>query len=508
MATPHASISLYPGKNGVDVVKKSIATNNYGKRSLKGKLLDKTGARRRANTEAVDLAAAASGQRNDLLPTLRYEQRKIADLKYFKNKVRIAKPEHVADIVTSLKRFGQCQPVLITGEGKVIDGEAVIAAAQQLGLDELRVLVIDHLSEPEARALRVAMNKLGENGEWDLDQLKIETIELIDLSMPIIGFSSQTLDIIHLDDAGENASAADELPVAATDKPVVSRPGDIIRLSAHRALRGDALDPANYPLLLAGNSITMIGTDQPYNVKIEGFVSGLGKTKHKDFAMASGEMSREEFQSFTETFLAAAKPHLIDGALVYLFIDHRGIDTVMAASRAVGLKHVATCVWDKGVGGMGGLYRQAFELVVVNVNGKTPAINNVRLGKHGRDRTSMWRYPGANRRGSSANQMLGSHPTAKPVEAIADMILDASNRGDVVFDPFLGSGTTIIAAEKTGRVAHGFELDGRYFDLLVRRWEAFTGRDAIHEQTGLTFTELAAKRAAEAHGNTADENTD
>lgn len=487
-------------------MKKSITTNNYGKRSLKGKLLDKTAAKRRANTEAVDLAAAASGQRNDLLPTLRYEQRKIADLKYFKTKVRIAKPEHVADIVTSLKRFGQCQPVLITSEGKVINGAAVIAAAQQLGLDEVRALVIDHLSEPEARALRVAVNKLSENGEWDLDQLKIETIELIDLSMPIIGFSSQELDIILLDNEG-NDTSADELPDVDTE-PVVSRPGDIMKMDMHRALRGDALDAANYPLLLAGNRITLIGTDQPYNVKIEGFVSGLGKTKHKDFAMASGEMSREEFQEFTEKFLAAAKLHLIDGALVYLFIDHRGIDTVMAASRAVSLKHVATCVWDKGVGGMGGLYRQAFELVVVNVNGKTPAINNVRLGKHGRDRSSMWRYPGANRRGSSANKMLGSHPTAKPVEAIADMILDASNRGDVVFDPFLGSGTTIIAAEKTGRAAYGFELDGRYFDLLVRRWEAFTGRDAIHEQTGLTFAELAAKRAAEGQAATAGENTD
>lgn len=487
-------------------MKKSITTSNYGKRSLKGKLLDKTSEKRRGNAEDVELAAAASGTRNDLLPTLRYEQRKIAELKYFKNKVRIAKPDHVADIVTSLKRFGQCQPVLITNEGKVIDGAAVIAAAQELGLDELRVIVIDHLSEPEARALRLAVNKLGENGEWDLDQLKIEAIELIDLSMPIIGFSPQEQDILLLDDAGD--AAADELPDVDTEEPVVSRPGDIVKMAAHRALRGDALDPANYPLLLAGESITMIGTDQPYNVKIEGFVSGLGKTKHKDFAMASGEMSREEFQGFTEKFLAAAKPHLIDGALVYLFIDHRGIDTVMAASRAIALKHVATCVWDKGVGGMGSLYRQAFELVVVAVNGKTPAINNVRLGKHGRDRSSMWRYPGANRRGSSANKMLGSHPTAKPVEAIADMILDASNRGDVVFDPFLGSGTTIIAAEKTGRTAYGFELDGRYFDLLVRRWEAFTGRDAIHEQTGLTFSELAAKRAAEAHGDGAGQNTD
>lgn len=464
---------------------------------LKGKLLGKTSTRRKENAAQVGLAEAVAGGRNDLLPDLKLENRPITDLTFYKNRVRLAKPEHVAEISVSLKRFGICRPILVNSDGRVIDGEVVIAAAQKLGIDEVSVIVVDHLSEAECRALRLALNRLGETGEWDLDQLKIEMSELIELDIEIPVFSPHEVDIILLDDAGAD-DAADSLPAADPDAPVVSRPGDIMVMGRHRALRGDALEPQCYAQLMAGSQAAMIGSDMPYNIKIEGFVSGLGKTKHKDFAMASGEMSREEFQEFTATFLKCAKLHLIEGGLAYIFIDHRGIDIVMAAAREVGLKHETTCVWDKGAGAMGGIYRHACEYVLVFVNGNTPAINNVRLGKHGRDRSTVWRYPGANRRGSSASKMLGSHPTPKPVECMVDMILDASNRGDVLVDPFLGSGTTIIAAEKAGRAAYGIEIDGAYFDLLVRRWEQFTGKQAIHEETGLTFTELAAKRAAEA----------
>ncbi|WP_159456631.1 DNA-methyltransferase [Altererythrobacter xiamenensis] len=240
----------------------------------------------------------------------------------------------------------------------------------------------------------------------------------------------------------------------------------------------------------------MIFTDCPWNIPIAGFVSGLGKVKHQDFKMGAGEMPKEEFVDFCDRFHELGAANLIDGGVFYSCIDWRSADVIMKSGRRAGLRHINTAVWNKGSGGMGSPWRSAHEFIVIFCKGKKCAVNNIELGKHGRDRTNVWSYPGANRKGSSASKALANHPTPKPVEMVRDALLDVSNRGGIVLDPFMGSGTTIIAAEQCGRVARGIELDPAYVDVAVRRWEELIGRPAMHAETGLSFSEMAEKRLA------------
>ena len=435
--------------------------------------------------------------RNDQLPELRLEVVAISELRGLKNQIRKKSAEHIAEVARSIQRHGFSDRVLIDRDRKVIDGAIAIAAAEQLGLKEVPCLVADHLTPEQARTLRIAINRLSEKGEWDLDQLKIEVLELIELDIPVLdlGFGLPEIDIITGDAANDDDDGADDDP-DPDDGPPVSQVGDVWLLGKHRLICGNSLEPETYDRLMKGEKATAAFLDAPFDIPLAGFVTS--NAKDKGFAMGTGELG-DKFIDFLADSHAHVAGSLVDGGVLYSCMDHRHIDILMAAVRQVGLKINNLVVWNKAVGGQGGsIYRSQHELIIVAVKGDKPAINNVGMGRHGRDRTNVWTVPGANRKGSSANDMLGRHATPKPVELVADALLDVTRRGDVVIDVFMGSGTTIIAAEKTGRIARGIELMPAYVDLAVRRFMKFTNKEATHEATGLTFEALAAQRRQEA----------
>jgi DNA modification methylase len=252
---------------------------------------------------------------------------------------------------------------------------------------------------------------------------------------------------------------------------------------------------------MVGKKAGMVFTDPPFNVPINGHVSGLGRVKHQDFVMASGEMSKAEFTGFLTHACTLMTPFMSDGTLVYVCMDWRHMGELLAASQSAFTEFKNLCVWDKGTGGMGSLYRSQHELVFVFKYGTAPHRNNVQLGQYGRNRTNVWTYPGANSfaRATDEGNLSTLHPTVKPVALVADAILDASARNDVVLDPFLGSGTTVIAAERTGRVCYAMELDPRYVDTAIRRWQTWTGQQAHHAITGYPFDALPLTQGEHDH---------
>jgi DNA modification methylase len=354
-----------------------------------------------------------------------------------------------------------------------------------------------HLSKGEQRLLRLAVNRLGEKGEWDLDELKIEFEELIlaDAPIEISGFSLDEIDQIV---AGDEAEAVEQGPLAPNPGAIpVARLGDIYQLGPHRLICGDATDPIVLRRLMEGDGAgPLVLTDEPYNVKIAGHVTGGA---HREFAMASGEMTNEEFLAFNVAWMEAVLPHLCDGGVFGTYIDWGGWPTVFAAAAKLGLTPLNLIVWAKTNAGMGSLYRSAHELLPLFKKGGAPHVNNVQLGKRGRWRSNVWTYPGASSLGSDARRGLQDHPTVKPAAMLEDALLDLTNRGEIVLDPFLGSGSTLIAADKAGRVCRGVELDPLYVDVIIRRYEAVTGQAAVLADTGETFADLAARRAGEAY---------
>jgi DNA modification methylase len=466
--------------------------------ALKKHKLSKTAQRRRENDDrrALHEALTADGFRNDLLPRCKIDVRRVSQLKPAKKQIRKITTAHVGRVARSIRSHGFIGAIIVRKD-RVVDGHTRLAAAQQVGLTQIPCIDVDHLDEDEARVLAIGLNRIAELGEADFDVLKIEMEELLalDFDLTVTGFSAQEIDIITLDDPGPVGGDEEEIP-EPPEEPV-SRLGDVFILGDHRAACADALDAESYELILGTRVATALISDPPYNVKIENNVSGLGKHKHGEFIMGSGEMSNDEFYEFLKTFLDRGAERLIDGGALMSFIDWRSVHTLINAALAVGLKQVNLAVWDKGSGAMGAYLRSTHELIPIFCRGDKLSINNVQLGKHGRDRQNIWRYPGANRPGSSAADALGDHPSPKNVQMIEDAILDVTNRGDTVLDPFLGSGTTIIAAENTGRAACGLELDPNYLDVIVRRWERLTGLEALHEETGLTFAALSKTRVLE-----------
>jgi DNA modification methylase len=276
----------------------------------------------------------------------------------------------------------------------------------------------------------------------------------------------------------------------------ISKVGDIFQLGPHRIACGDATDPETLRCVMGEAELArLVLTDEPYNVPIVGNVT---KGRHREFAMASGEMSDDEFLVFNEAWMKAVLPHLHDGGVLATFIDWRGYPTANAAAIKLGLAPLNLIVWAKTNAGMGSLYCSQHELLPLFKKGTASHVNNVELGKRGRWRSNVWTYPGASSIGSDARRGLKDHPTVKPTALLQDALLDVSNRGDVVIDPFLGSGSTLIAADKTGRVCRGVELDPLYVDVIIRRYEADSDQAAVLVETGESFIELEARRAAEA----------
>ncbi len=401
-------------------------------------------------------------------------------------------------LARSIERFGWAGPVLTDDGLKVVDGWAQICAARQLGLPTVPIIRLSHLSDAEARALRLAINKLPELTTWNSEHLRLEFEAVIsmdaDLDIQLTGFEMGELDLI-LDEPGEVAEESD--PFAHARETVHAHIGDLFALGDHLLLCGDATSPQTYAQLLGDERIHLTFSDPPYNVPIQGHVSGKGKHQHMEFPMASGEMSPEQFRRFLCEVFAPITPHAHPGSLHYFCMDWRHIaDLIETGTASLGpLQNI--CVWVKSNGGMGTLYRSQHEMIAVFKSGNTSHTNNVQLGRFGRNRTNVWHYPGVTSFGPDRDEALAMHPTVKPVNLVKDAILDASNRADLVVDPFLGSGTTLIACELTCRRCRAIELDPRYVEVAIRRWQAHTGESAIHVKSKLTFDELAEHRAQE-----------
>jgi len=325
------------------------------------------------------------------------------------------------------------------------------------------------------------------------EQLKELAILDLNLSLEVTGFEMGEIDlrIQGLELTAEGAP--DPADAVAPTGPRVSRGGDLWLLGEHRVYCGSALDDSAYDALMKGETADVVFTDPPYNVRIEGNVSGLGGVQHGDFAMGSGEMTEAEFTAFLTRVCGQLARHSDDGSIHFVCMDWRHMNELLTAGRESYHELKNVCIWAKDNAGMGSLYRSQHEMIFVFKRGQHAHRNNVQLGKFGRNRTNMWHYPSASSFSKSGEEgnLLALHPTVKPVALVADAIMDVSARGDVVLDSFLGSGTTMIAAERIGRRCYGMELDPLYVDVAVRRWQAFTRHNARHAASGKTFNEAA-----------------
>lgn len=419
----------------------------------------------------------------------------LSDLRPSPNNSRKHSRSQIKAIAKSIDAFGFNAPVLADRHGSILAGHGRVEAAKLLGLTTIPVVFLHHLSDEEARAYMLADNKLTDRSGWDDAALAAQLKELSALALtfdieatgfeiPEIDFRIQTLESI------DSIDGLDDFRIASG--PATSVFGDIWHLGDHRILCGSALGDLSD--LFAGAKATAAFTDPPYNVKIDGHVSGKGAVHHREFPMATGEMSKDDFTAFLLSALSGICQCAVPGALIYTCMDWRHMEELLAAGRSSGCELLNVCVWVKSNGGMGSLYRSRHEFCFVFKNGSAPHLNNIQLGRFGRNRTNVWNYSGGNafaKRGSRRNLEL--HPTVKPVLMVADAIQDSSNRNDIIFDPFLGSGTTLLAAERTGRRCYGVELDPLYVDTAIERWQRITGRKA-HNQLGETYELIKSRR--------------
>lgn len=409
--------------------------------------------------------------------------------------------KQVAQIARSIECFGFNVPILVDSRLKVIAGHGRVLACRRLGWRDVPTICLDHLSEAQARAYMIADNRLTEISEWDerllAEQLKELAALDLDFSLEATGFEMGEIDlrIEGLSSGGDaKVDPADDIP--ANSGPVVTRTGDLWVLGRHRLICGNALDSSAYARLLDGQKAAMVFTDPPYNVPIAGHASGLGKIGHRDFAMAVGEMDEAEFTSFLRNVCLLLTKSTMDGAIHFICMDWRHMGELLTAGKGPYSELKNVCVWVKHNAGMGSLYRSQHEFVFVFKQGHVSHRNNIQLGRFGRCRSNVWSYAGANSfgRGTDEGNLLRLHPTVKPVTLIADAMMDCSARGDIILDAFCGSGSTIIAAERTGRRGYGIELDPAYVDTAVRRWQTFTRDVAYDSLTQRPYDEVANSR--------------
>ncbi|WP_179187171.1 DNA modification methylase [Sphingomonas sp. TZW2008] len=426
-------------------------------------------------------------RRNDLVPELVIVMRSVTELIAPTRRTRKYDAGDVMEMGNHLSAFGFVQPIVIGRDGRtIVDGELRLEGARWLGLEQVPCILLANHSRSEERALRLALNRLGQRRSWDMDALRVEIEELLIEEQPIelLGFDAVELDQIMVEE-----QADDEETVDIAEGPAVTRAGDLWILGDHRLLCGDAREATNYDVLMPGEQAQLILTDPPYNIAVSDIVS----TQHAEFAFASGEMSDDEFAAFLTGFISAALPVLVKGAVVFAFMDWRQIELLLRAGRGTGLELLNIITWVKANAGRGSLYRSQHELVAMfKTHGEHK--NRIQLGKRGRNRSNVWFAPGAGTAGSDARAFLKEHPTSKPVQLLVDAMLDVTDPGDIVIDAFGGSGSTLIAAERTKRRARVIEYEPRYCDLIVRRWEAANGGTALLAATSSSFADTARER--------------
>ena len=423
------------------------------------------------------------------------EYRSPSDLKPYSQNARTHTKHQIRQIADSIRTFGFTNPVLVDCNDRIIAGHGRVEAAKLLGMNQVPTIRLESLNEEQIRAYVIADNKLAENAGWDKSILAIElqhllTLDCADFDVTVTGFEIPEIDLILQEAAQEDPDDTIE-PVAAGS--AVTKLGDLWLLGKHRVLCGNSLEEAAYSRLMNGRKAHMVFVDPPYNVVIEGNVSGKGAVKHADFKMASGEMDEAQFTKFLTDSLGLLARYTISGSVHFVCMDWRHLREVLAAGGQSYDTLLNLCVWVKNNGGQGSFFRSRHELVFVFRSGKSRSRNNIQLGKYGRYRTNVWEYPavrGLSQQQSDEGNLLALHPTVKPVALVADAILDCSAPGNLVLDSFLGSGSTLMAAQRTGRICHGIEIDPVYVDVAIRRWQNYTGETAVHAQTGKRFDEI------------------
>ncbi|MGY3697473.1 DNA modification methylase [Bradyrhizobium sp. USDA 3240] len=446
--------------------------------------------------QAAGTVARSRTATNAGLIEIQIQYRAVADLLLDARNPRQHSQRQVTQLADSIREFGFVMPIVIDDKGNVVVGHGRVLAAKKLGMARVPVVEIRHLSAAQLKALRIADNKLALNSHWDERLLGENLLELKELdrdfdltvtgfTLPEIDLTIQKLTEAPVDDIAD-ANSVTGVPVCQI--------GDLWQLGSHRVYCGDARSESSFDEVMRNERGDVVIIDPPYNVPIGGHVSGNGKTVHREFAQGVGELSRDEFIRFLTDSCALLAKYSKSGAIHFVFMDWAHLDQLLAAGREAYSELKNIVVWVKSSAGMGSLYRSQHELVCVFKSGTDRHTNNIQLGKNGRDRSNVWRYESASTQARKGNNVLELHPTVKPVPLVMDALLDCSHRGEIVVDSFLGSGTTLLAAERTGRICRGVELDPLYIDTAIRRWQNLTGQDAVRLSDGKSFRELESGR--------------
>jgi DNA modification methylase len=425
--------------------------------------------------------------------TLQY--RSLDKLQPCPTNARMHSARQVEQIAKSIEATAFANPILIDEAGVIIAGHGRLLAAKKLKLTEAPVIILPGLTEAQKRLLRIADNKIALNSSWDVDLLKVELQEITisGLDVEVTGFEIGEVDVF----LAEQTDPAEDL-VPPTVEVAVTQPGDIWLLGKHRLGCGDVRQSNDLDTLMAGAKADAAFLDPPYNVPIDGYATGRGQFRHREFEVGCGEMSKAEFSAFLSDTLGPCAAVSRKGAVHFICMDHHHAGELIAAADEAYELRLNICVWSKNNAGLGKLYRSQHELIFVCRVGETQHRNNVQLGKHGRYRTNVWEYPSVNGFSGTRKHDLSLHPTVKPVAMVADAIQDVTKPGDIVLDTFMGSGTTLIAAERTGRICYGLEIDPHYVEVALDRWAALTGRDPVLETTGETLGQRRERRKASA----------
>lgn len=423
----------------------------------------------------------------DLFQSLEYED--LNNLKVANANLRTPNRSQRGKLKSAIKQFGFIGAIIVDENNHILAGVARYHAARELDMDKVPVIRLSHLSEANKRAYRIADNRIAELSGWNKYELGLEldalSLEFPDLALEVTGFDLPEIEFL----AGETKDKSDAEPKLVETNPdyAATKPGTLWQLGDHLLICGDARDETVFHKLLKEDKAQTIFADPPYNVPIQGYAGGKGSIKHREFACAVGEMSEAEFTCFLQIIFANLAKYSLDGSIHYLCMDWKHLPEILTAAGSIYDQWLNLIVWNKTNAGMGSLYRSQHELVLAYRKGTAAHVNNVQLGKYGRNRSNVWTYPGVNSIGSEHRKDLALHPTVKPTQMVADAILDCSNKGDIVLDAFGGSGSTLLAAEQTGRRARLVELDPGYCDVTIKRWEEMTGRQAVNLDTSRTF---------------------
>jgi DNA modification methylase len=418
--------------------------------------------------------------------------RNLHDLRPYPGNARKHPPKQIHALARTIRQQGWTSPILVDENRTILVGHGRLESAKILNLPQVPTLTLSGLSESKKRAIVIADNRLAERAEWDMDVLRGQFRELIavDFEVDLTGFTTGEVDLI-LDGSQDSKSPADADDIfdSEENRPAISRPGDLWQLGDNRLYCGDARLRQSYLHLFGSEQAQMVVTDPPYNVKIHGHARGRGK-RFREFAMASGEMTDAQFATFLRTCMRCAAAFSDQGAIHYWFSDWRHLPAFFQAGFPLFGDLKQLLVWNKTNAGQGNFYRSKHELVLVFKNGDEAHINNFGLGAEGRYRSNVLDYPGGATPGEARRAEMDLHPTVKPVALIADLIRDCSKRNGIILDPFCGSGTVLLAAERTGRKARAIEIDPLYVDVAIRRWQDKTGGTARRAEDGRSFAEL------------------